>query len=103
MIRKIKTFEQRLDVIRDRARGLDLRHLTKAYEDRRQWENGHAKTPWQDLVRTRSLQKLIKPISKAEEIEVQKQKVKEAILRFPNDRQKQIEFTGLGLSPSPGP
>ena len=33
-------------------RRLDLRHLTKAYEDRRQWEDGLSETPWQELVRT---------------------------------------------------
>lgn len=80
---------------------LDLRHLTKAYEDRRQWEHGHAATAWQDLVRT-SLKKMLfgspKPLTKAEEIEEQRRKVKDALNRFPNDRRRQIEFTGLGKS-----
>ena len=80
---------------------LDLRHLTKAYEDRRQWEHGHAETAWQDLVRT-SLKKMLlgspKPITKSQEIEEQRKKVKDALDRCPNDRNRQIEFTGLGKS-----
>lgn len=80
---------------------LDLRHVTKAYEDRRQWENGHSTTDWQDLIRT-SLRKLMAkpatPISKAEEIEMQKQNVTQALKEFPNDRNRQIEFTGLKKS-----
>lgn len=80
---------------------LDLRHLTKAYEDRRQWENGHAETDWKDLVRS-SLRKTLfgtqKPLSKAEEIDQQRMRVKDALQKFANDRQKQIDYTGLGKS-----
>ncbi len=80
---------------------LDLRHLSKGYEDRRQWEHGNAATDWRDLVRT-SMKKTLceqsEPISKAEEIEQQRQKVKEAIRRFPNDSRKQMDFCGLGRS-----
>lgn len=80
---------------------LDLRHLTKAYEDRRQWEHGHAETDWKALVRS-SLRKTLfgtpKLLSKADEIDQQRTKVQDAKRKFPNDRPKQIEFTGLGKS-----
>ena len=79
---------------------LDLRHMTKAFEDRRQWEDGKSKTTWQTLVRT-SMKKMIPdegmilPISKQEDIAQQRQLVAEALDRFPDDRAKQIEFCGL--------
>ena len=80
---------------------LDLRHLTKAFEDRRQWEHGHAETDWRSLVRS-SMRKVIlskpKTLSKADEINQQRNKVSDALKRFPNDRNKQIEFTGVGKS-----
>ena len=86
---------------RNHDRRLDLRHMTKAFEDRRQWEHGHALTSWQDLVRT-SLNKMMNEpkhvLSKADEIEEQKRRVKDAMEKFPNDRKKQIECSGLGKS-----
>lgn len=52
---------------------LDLRHLTKAFQDYRQHKHGRSQTSWRDLVRT-SLRKLaIEPItlsSKKDEIEL---------------------------------
>ncbi len=80
---------------------LDLRHLTKAFQDFRQHKHGRSLTMWRDLVRT-SLRKLaIEPItisSKKDEIELQRQKVRHAINRFPNDRHAQISETGLKSS-----
>ncbi len=80
---------------------LDLRHLQKAWQDYRQHKHGMSKTPWQDLVRT-SLQKIasepILPMSKRDDIDLQRQKVREAMRRFPNDRHAQIESSGLTKS-----
>ncbi|MAX38403.1 MAG: hypothetical protein CME33_17755 [Gimesia sp.] len=80
---------------------LDLRHLAKAYEDRRQWEHGNSMTQWQDLVRT-SLNKMMVessiPMTKADEIELQRSKVKEVIQRFPNDRERQMKESQLKKS-----
>jgi hypothetical protein len=79
---------------------LDLRHLTKAYHDRKQWEDGKSKSSWQDLVRT-SLKKMIAdermtiPISKQDDIAQQRAKVAEALKLFPGDTPRQIEFCGL--------
>lgn len=79
---------------------LDLRHLTKAYDDRRQWEDGKSKSSWQDLVRT-SLKKMIAdermtiPFSKQVDIVQQREKVKEAMELYPGDTAKQIESCGL--------
>lgn len=72
---------------------LDLRHLTKGWQDYRQQKHGCSQTPWQDLVRT-SLLKLpeesVLPMSKAEDIEQQRLLVTELMEKYPNDRQKQI-------------
>ncbi len=83
---------------REYSQRLDLRHLTKGWQDYRQHKHGKALTHWKDLVRT-SLSKLamepILPMSKREDLELQRQKVREALDRFPNDRQAQIEESGL--------
>lgn len=80
---------------------LDLRHLTKAFQDFRQHKHGRSLTMWRDLVRT-SLRKLaVEPItlsSKKDEIELQRQKVRHAINKYPNDRHAQIAETGLKQS-----
>jgi hypothetical protein len=81
---------------------LDLRHLTKAFEDRRQWEDDNCESPWEDLVRT-SLRKIAiededRPISKKEDIARQREQVAEAIKLFPGDVDKQMDFTGLKKS-----
>jgi hypothetical protein len=72
---------------------LDLRHLTKGWQDYRQVKDKRAKTSWQDLVRT-SLLKLARgsalPMSKHEDIEQQRLLVIELMEKYPNDRQKQI-------------
>ena len=81
---------------------LDLRHLNKAWQDFRQHRDGKAKTNWQDLVRT-SLRKLmadpvILPISKREEVHLDRQRVREAMEKFPGDPKRQMEFSGLKKS-----
>lgn len=72
---------------------LDLRHLTKGWQDYRQFRHGLAVTHWKDLVRT-SLSKhaedRIVPLSKREEIELQRQLVLELTERYPNDTHRQI-------------
>jgi hypothetical protein len=77
---------------------LDLRHLTKAFQDYRQYKHGRSLTSWQDLVRT-SLRKLaLDPItisSKKDDIAAQRQKVRDAIRSFPNDTPAQIRASGL--------
>ena len=80
---------------------LDLRHLTKAYQDFRQDKHGRSRTTWRDLVRT-SLRKLaiepVVPFSKKDEIEAQRQKVRDAIRSYPNDTQAQLSASGLKQS-----
>jgi hypothetical protein len=80
---------------------LDLRHMKKAWQDFRQWKHKKAKTHWRDLVRT-SLSKLVDepvvPLSKRDEIELQRQKVKEAMEKYPNDTHAQITASGLKSS-----
>lgn len=80
---------------------LDLRHLTKAFQDFRQHKHGRSRTTWRDLVRT-SLRKLaIEPValfSKKEEIELQRQRVREAMRKHPNDIHAQIAASGLKQS-----
>jgi hypothetical protein len=86
---------------RGSSQRLDLRHLTKAWEDYRQCRDGKAETPWQVLVQT-SLQKLltetILPLSKHDEIEHQRQMVKELSHKYPGDTRRQLAESGLGKS-----
>jgi hypothetical protein len=80
---------------------LDLRHLNKAWQDYRQWKDKKAKSHWKDLVRT-SLKKLasepLVPRTKKDEIDLQRQKVRDALKRFPNDTPAQIAASGLKSS-----
>jgi hypothetical protein len=81
---------------------LDLRCLAKACRDFRQHRDGYADTPWQDLVRS-SLRKLaeeeVLPLtSKSQEIEQQRQRVREVLRLFPDDRQRQLEESRLKKS-----
>lgn len=72
---------------------LDLRHLTKGWQDFRQFKHGRARTPWQDLVRT-SLHKLalepLIPLSKKDEIALQRQLIVELVKKYPDDRPRQL-------------
>lgn len=83
LIEETREFDQRLD----------LRHLTKGWQDYRQHKDGLAVTPWRDLVRT-SLTKPaaenILPISKREEIELQRQMVRELMEKYPHDTPSQL-------------
>jgi hypothetical protein len=80
---------------------LDLRHLTKAWQDFRQHKHGRSRTSWRDLVRT-SLKKFaidpVVPYSKKDEIEVQRQKVRDAVTKHPKDRNAQLVESGLKQS-----
>jgi hypothetical protein len=80
---------------------LDLRHLTKGWQDYRQVKHKRAKTCWQDLVRT-SLLKLARevllPMSKREDIEQQRLLVIELLEKYPNDRRKQLDEWPLSKS-----
>ena len=86
---------------RNHDRRLDLRHMTKAFEDRRQWEHGHSLTSWQDLVRT-SLNKMMQEstaiLSKADDIDHQRERVRKAVEKFPDDRQRQMAEAELKKS-----
>lgn len=79
---------------------LDLRHLTKAWQDFRLVKHGKAETSWQDLVKTslKKVSRLNVPLSKTERIEMDREKVRKAMERFPDDCKKQIEFSGLKSS-----
>ena len=80
---------------------LDLRHLTKAWDDLRQYKDGKAETHWQELVQT-SLHKLLadpaSPLSKQEEIQEQRRLVRELITQYPTDPKRQMAESGLGKS-----
>ena len=94
-----------IDDTRECDQRLDLRHLTKAWDDFRQYKDGRAETHWEDLVRT-SLQKLLTevtvPFSKKEEIERQREWARELVANFPGDSKRQLaewkRLTGMGKS-----
>jgi hypothetical protein len=72
---------------------LDLRHLTKGWQDYRQAKHKRAKTSWQDLVRTSLLKlarEMLMPMSKHEDIEQQRLLVIELMEKYPNDRKRQL-------------
>lgn len=82
-------------------RRLDLRHLHKAWQDFRQDRDGRTGCSWQELVRS-SLQKTAcvnsEPLSKREQIELDRERVREAMRLFPNDTNRQIEYSDLRRS-----
>ena len=81
---------------RNLDRRLDLRHMRKAFEDRRQYEHGHSQTDWQDLIRTSLAKSLSQPAgSKREQKE---QIVRDVVQRFPGDWQRQVEESGISKS-----
>jgi hypothetical protein len=90
-----------IDETRECDQRLDLRHLTKAWDDFRQYKDGKAETPWQELVRT-SLHKLlsepIQSLSKQEEIERHRKLVRELVAKYPSDTKRQLEESGLRKS-----
>jgi hypothetical protein len=84
---------------------LDLRHLTKAWDDFRQFKDGRAETPWPELVRT-SLHQLLTeatiPMSKQEEIEQQRELAQQLMDKYPGDSKRQLaewqRITAMGKS-----
>lgn len=94
-----------IDETRECDQRLDLRHLTKAWDDFRQCKDGRAETPWQELVRT-SLHKLLTEatisMSKQEEIEQQRVWARELMTQYPGDSKRQLaewkRLTGMGKS-----
>ena len=94
-----------IDETRECDQRLDLRHLTKAWDDFRQCKDGRAETPWQELVRT-SLHKLLTEatisMSKQEEIEQQRVWARELMTKYPGDSKRQLaewkRLTGMGKS-----
>ena len=78
---------------RNHDRRLDLRHMRKAFEDRRQFEHGHSQTSWQDLVRT-SLSKSLTQSAGATNAR-QLKAVESAIRKYPDDWRKQVEDSGM--------
>lgn len=86
---------------RDHDRRLDLRHFNKALQDFRQDRDGLTGCSWKELVRT-SLSKTVvaeaDTLSKKERIELDRERVREAMNLFPHDTVRQIEHSGLGKS-----
>ena len=77
---------------------LDFRHYDKAVRDYKQFKDGKAKTCWRDLIRT-SLTKpateTLTPMSKKEEMELEKEKLREAMCKYPDSLKEQMKVTGL--------
>ena len=72
---------------------LDLRHFFKALEDFRQVKAGHAETPWQILVKSsfqKAIPEFLRPPSKHEEIEQQRQTLLQLIDQLPSDVDGQL-------------
>ena len=83
---------------------LDLRHMEQGWQDYRLWKDGESfDIHWKELIAssmTRILQEdevLELSINKADDIKVQREKVRMAVEMYPGDRQKQIDFTKLAI------
>lgn len=89
-----------IEETRSNDRRLDLRHLNKSLEFRRQTEHGVAESDWQDLLKA-NLGRVFsarESFSKQEVISAQREKVRQALVLFPNDPKRQIEWSGLRKS-----
>lgn len=69
---------------------LDLRDFTKAVQDFRQCRDGHAKTRWQDLVRSGLRHRLVRisPPSKAEQMEEECRLAERLTAKYPGRNQR---------------
>lgn len=86
---------------RDHDRRLDLRHFSKAIQDFRQDRDGLTGCSWQELVRTNLSKTVIveaETLSKRERLELDRERVREAMNLFPGNTEQQIEYSGLGKS-----
>lgn len=90
-----------IDETREYELRLDLRHLTKAWQDYRQEKDGKSETPWQELVRTSLQKSVVEPVvtmSKREEIEQETELVARLMDQYPGDTQRQMRESGLKKS-----
>ncbi len=78
---------------------LDLRHLAKSCGFFRQWRDGQATNDWRDLIRLTIRQPLKNgPLSKREEIDQQRDRVRRLMALYPNNVHRQIRESGLSQS-----
>jgi hypothetical protein len=81
---------------------LDLRHMEQGWQDYRQWMQGESHgIPWTELIAT-SMNRIIQedqirlaPFNKKEQMALDRDKVREARKRYPGDKDKQLQLTGL--------
>lgn len=81
---------------------LDLRHMEHGWQDYRLWKQGESfGIHWKELIAS-SMQQMVRQeellypqMSKKEEMELHREKVRQARKLFPKDRDRQIEYTGL--------
>jgi hypothetical protein len=74
---------------------LDLRHWKKALSDFRQDADGLTGCDWRELVRTSLQRNTVEPVSRSARVSSDRERVRIALERFPNDLRRQLEFTGL--------
>jgi hypothetical protein len=78
---------------------LDLRCMTKGFQDYRQCKCGDAIRPWKELIRS-SMKQIHRPaplaiLSKQEQIELEREHVKQLTRLFPDDVKKQMAESGM--------
>jgi hypothetical protein len=81
---------------------LDLRHMEQGWQDYRLWQHGESfEIHWKVLISSSMHQTakedefLDSPLTKSEEVFLDREKVRRAVEKFPGDRQQQITSTGL--------
>ncbi len=81
---------------------LDLRHMEQGWQDYLLWKDGQSfGVHWKELIAS-SMNRIVTqdqsldaPLSKKEELDLQRDKVRQALRMFPNSRDKQITYTRL--------
>ena len=81
---------------------LDLRCMTKAWQDYRQFRDGNALRPWRELIRA-SMKQIVRQtprrfMSKQEQIDLECEHVHRLMEEFPGDTPRQIAGSGLSKS-----
>ena len=93
-----------IDETRAADHRLDLRNMTKAWQDFRQDKDGRTRRPWQELVRT-SLQKTFKPdalpVRRVDEQARLREIAQDLYKRFPDDKKSRDEQWWLLTKKSP--
>ncbi len=87
-----------IDECRSNEFRMDLRHMKKGFQDRRQDKHGRSSRSWKELVRTSMKQPPRPALSKQQQIACEVDQVEHLMQRYPGDTPRQIQESGLSKS-----